>query len=72
MASHSYRIVIEGELDDRFAGAFEGMTVECAAGNTILTGAVRDQAELQGLLQRISRLGLTLISANPIEDSARR
>jgi hypothetical protein len=72
MASHSYRLVIEGELDDRFASAFEGMTLECAAGNTILTGPVRDQADLQGLLQRISRLGLTLVSANTVEDSAQR
>jgi hypothetical protein len=63
----SYRIVIEGELDDRFAGPFDGMTLERNAGTTVLTGPVRDQAELQGLLQRVAGLGLTLVSANAVE-----
>jgi len=64
----SYRIVVEGELDDHFAGAFDGMTLERVAGTTILTGPVRDQAALQGLLQRTAGLGLELISANVIDD----
>ena len=66
MEQRSYRIVVEGELDDRFAGAFEGMTLERHAGTTILSGPIRDQAELQGLLQRVAGLGLTLISANAV------
>ena len=69
MAPPGYRLVIEGELDDRFAGAFEGMALERKAGTTVLTGPVRDQADLQGLLQRVARLGLTLLSANALEDS---
>jgi hypothetical protein len=38
------------------------MTLRREAGNTVLVGGVRDQAELQALLQRISDLGLTLLS----------
>jgi hypothetical protein len=34
------------------------------SGNTVLTGPVRDQAELQGLLQRVSDLGLTLLTVS--------
>jgi hypothetical protein len=37
-------------------------------GNAVLTGRVRDQAELQGLLQRISDLGLNLINANSFDE----
>jgi hypothetical protein len=44
------------------------MTLEREAGTTVLTGFVRDQAALQGLLQRIAGLGLALISANAVED----
>jgi hypothetical protein len=69
VGQRSYRIVVEGELDERFAGAFEGMTLERSAGTTILSGPVRDQAELQGRLQRVAGLGLTLISANAVDDT---
>jgi hypothetical protein len=39
------------------------MTLTREGGKTTLVGRVRDQAELQGLLQRVSDLGLTLLSA---------
>ena len=68
MAPRSYRLVIEGELDDHFAGAFKGMALSRQTGTTILTGPVRDQAQLQGLLQRVAGLGLTLLSANAVEE----
>ncbi len=35
----------------------------------MLRGTVRDQAELQGLLQRIMDLGLTLVSATSVRDA---
>ena len=54
------------------SSAFEGMTLTRERGNTVLTGPVRDQAELQGLLQRVSDLGLTLLSAIAVEEEAAR
>jgi hypothetical protein len=39
------------------------MTLTRESGNTTLVGRVRDQAELQALLQRVSDLGLTLLTA---------
>jgi len=72
MAPNRYRLVIEGELDDRLAGAFKGMVLERQTGTTVLTGSVRDQADLQGLLQRVAGLGLTLLSANAVEDTSDR
>lgn len=44
------------------------MSLRCNRGNTVLVGLIRDQAELHGLLQRVSDLGLTLLSVNTIDD----
>jgi hypothetical protein len=72
MPSRQYRLVVEGELSDRVELAFEGMTLTREEGNTILEGPVRDQAELQGLLGRVSDFGLTLLSATAIDEEAGR
>ena len=37
-------------------------------GTTKLTGALRDQAELQGALKRVSDLGLVLLETKAVED----
>ena len=68
MAGRNYRLIVEGELSDKLEPAFHGMTLTRAAGNTALTGNVRDQAELQGHLRRVSDLGLTLLEAKAIDD----
>ena len=70
MAGREYQVVVGGELSDDAARAFRGMTLERNEGNTILVGRIRDQAELQGLLTRISDLGLTLLSATTIDEPA--
>ena len=68
MAGRNYRLIVEGELSDKLEPAFHRMTLTRAAGNTALTGNVRDQAELQGLLRRVSDLGLTLLEAKALDD----
>ncbi len=68
MADRTYRLIVEGELGDDLALAFPGMVLARVEGSTVLTGTVRDQAELQGLLQRTSNLGLTLLEAKAIDD----
>jgi hypothetical protein len=67
MAPHRYRIVIEGELGPRYASAFDGMTIHADNGETEIIGPIIDQSHLQGLLERIAGLGLTLHSVNPLE-----
>jgi hypothetical protein len=57
-----YRIVVRSELSDRYALAFEGMKMETKAGETILTGEVKDQPHLFGILDRINGSGLVLLS----------
>lgn len=61
-----YDIEIEGHLDDCWQEWFEGFTlIRLPNGRTVLTGVIRDQAALHGVLKKISNLGLTLISVNP-------
>jgi hypothetical protein len=67
MASRTYRPIVEGDLSDRLTVAFEGMTFTRSKATTALTGHIRDQAELQGLLRRVSDLGLTLLEATAID-----
>jgi hypothetical protein len=67
MAERQYRLVVDGELGDHLESAFPGMELTRANGDTELVGAVRDQAELQGLLQRVSDLGLTLLEATALD-----
>jgi hypothetical protein len=65
-----YRIVVRGELSQRYAQAFDGMTLASEDGQTAITGPVVDQAHLHGLLGRVGDLGLELVSVNPTLDPA--
>jgi hypothetical protein len=70
VAQRRYRLVVDGELGDHIESAFPGMTLTRANGDTELVGMIRDQAELQGLLQRVSDLGLTLLEATALDEAA--
>jgi hypothetical protein len=70
MAARECRITVEGELSDHAETAFEGMSLIREHGNTVLVGRVTDQPQLHGLLQRVSDLGLTLLSATVGEEVA--
>jgi hypothetical protein len=59
-----YRIVVRGELSQRYVPAFDGMTLATGEGQTAITGPVTDQAHLHGLLNRVGDLGLELLSVN--------
>ncbi len=62
-----YEIRIQGQLEDRWAAWFGGLTLTRKDnGDTLLTGQVVDQAELHGLLRKVRDLGLPLISVTRI------
>ena len=61
------KIVIKGHLDKEMEEHFEGMKFSYEAGNTILSGNLKDDAHLHGILNIIRDLNLTLISVNPAE-----
>jgi hypothetical protein len=58
----TYKVVVRGELDSRFAYLFNGMHMEQVEGTTVLSGKVIDQAQLHGFIERIEELGLELLS----------
>lgn len=57
-----YQIRVEGQLGDAWAGWFDGLTVTQVGGDTLLCGAMPDQARLFGVLRKVRDLGLTLVS----------
>jgi len=65
----AYRIVVRGELDDRFACLFNGMEMQCSDGTTVLTGNV-DQAQLHGYIERLEELALELVTVEQIGTSS--
>ena len=65
-----YQIVVRGELSQRYSPAFEGMTLAPGEGQTAIVGPVTDQAHLHGLLNRVSDLGLELLSVNVLLEPA--
>jgi hypothetical protein len=68
MPACDYRVVVDGELSDDIGRAFEGMSLSRENRRTVLVGTMRDQAQLQAVLQRISDLGLTLLSVRALDD----
>jgi hypothetical protein len=68
----TYQIKVPGHLDESWSEWAGGMTITVESEGdglpvSILTGAVADQAALQGLLRRLYSLGLPLISANWVD-----
>jgi hypothetical protein len=65
-----YRIMVRSELSERYAPAFKGMKMETKDGQTILIGEIIDQPHLFGILDRISGLGLELLSVQALPEDA--
>ncbi len=56
-----YHIRVKGNLDEKWADWFEGFVMTSRdGGETLLCGAVVDQAALHGVLGKICGLGLSL------------
>jgi hypothetical protein len=63
-----YEIRIKGYLDDGWAAWFGGLTITREDnGETLLTGAVVDQAALHGLIRKVRDLGVTLLSVSRVD-----
>jgi hypothetical protein len=58
-----YEILVRGHLDIRRADCFEGLKMSLLpGGETLLSGLLRDQAELHAILSQIRDMGIELIS----------
>jgi len=71
MSSARYRIVVKGELGQRYRSAFEGLELNAANGETEISGRIIDASHLQAVLERIAGLGLVLSSVTPLENGGR-
>ncbi len=67
-----YKIVVRGELSQRFATEFEGMDLKAENGRTALSGEVVDQSHLHGLLYSLSNYELELLSLKAISEGGKR
>jgi hypothetical protein len=57
-----YEIRVQGILDERWAEWLGGLDVRpLPSGETLLSGLIRDQSALHGLLSKIRDLGLPLL-----------
>jgi len=58
-----YQIRVKGHLGSQWTDWFGGLTVTLEDnGETLLTGAVVDQAALHGLIKKVRDLGMPLVS----------
>jgi hypothetical protein len=62
-----YQIQVQGHFDDALVEWFAPLTIaNQPTGDAILTGPVRDQAELYGILLKLYNLNFTLIAVQRI------
>ena len=62
------KIIVQGHLDKKWKDWFEGMEISYEGDNTILSGNIKDEAHLHGVLNQIRDLNLKLISINRDEE----
>lgn len=64
-------IRVMGKLEPSWSEWFDPLDIRSESGNTIISGFVADQPALQGLIEKISMLGLKVVSirfAGPTEE----
>src|SRR5512144_217945 len=67
-----YEICIGAQLDATWSEWFEGLEMHpCGKGWTLLCGHVADQAALLGILNKLCRLNLPLVSVNEVAENKR-
>ncbi len=68
LLGHCYEICIGGKLDSSWSEWFEGFDMYgCGENWTMLCGRVADQAALLGILNKLCRLNLPLVSVNEVD-----
>ena len=67
-----YEVEVDGVLDGRWSEWFEGLHIHNQGDRTVLSGTLRDQSELHGVLDKVRDLGLSIITVRrmPPQDGA--
>lgn len=71
-ATQGYEIRVRGHLGNTMLGAFPALHADTQGEDTLLTGALADQAALHGVLAQIEALGLELLEVRRLPGGARR
>jgi len=66
-----YEICIRGHLGETLRSAFPALRAQARGKDTVLTGALPDQAALQGVLAEIGALGLELVEVRRLPSHRR-
>jgi hypothetical protein len=67
-----FEIRVRGQLDSRWSEWLEGLEMKLLDnGEMVLSGPIVDQAALMGILNKLSRLNLALISVNEVDKKKR-
>jgi hypothetical protein len=61
-------IRVSAEVSEEMLGPFPGLTPTLEPAQTTLTGMVRDQAELQGVLNYLTQLGVAIVEVVTIPE----
>lgn len=72
MAGLPCRIVLKGDVSERFAPVLHGLSLHRQSGCTELYGTLADQPQLQSLLNRLFDLGIQLVSVTIGKECARQ
>ena len=61
-----YEVGVDGVPDGRWSEWFEGLHIHNQGDQTVLSGTLRDQSELHGVLDKVRDLGLSVITVRRI------
>ena len=65
----AYQITIRGQLVDDWSDWLDGLQMTTSAsGDTVLSGMIVDQAALMGVLNKLNRLNVTLLSLSQVNN----
>jgi hypothetical protein len=64
-----YEFRVRGRMTDSLLPAFDGFAARVEPGDTVLSGVVRDQADLHGVLAQIGASGLELVAVRRVCDA---
>jgi hypothetical protein len=61
------KIRVKGQLDESWSNRFDGLSItHTESGETVLSGIIRDQSALLGLIFNLADIGLPIISIDTL------
>jgi hypothetical protein len=67
MTNQYYEFRVDGTLPARARDVFCDMVLEETRPGVVLRGTVMDDSHLHGILEQLRALGLTVVSAHPVD-----